>query len=294
MTLRQAPEITVQARDIKGILVPLDGTLAAESIVQYVAGMAAHMKASLFLVTCALTGLKSGVPERDYLEKVAAPLRKQGLNVTTFLQNGEPGTGIVEASISAGADLIAMTAHTKPDGPEVLGATVHKVLMSRVEPVLVLRTENGRGAGVNWTVPPAVVVGLDGSALATTALPHAEIAARAFRSEIVLVRAVLPADTLTGAAKYYGAVEDFAERYLAGIAEALRQRGFKVSTRTGHRRPGEELLSAADSWPGSMIVLSTRGLTGRPNLLLGSVTEQVIRSSRHPVLAIPASRPRPA
>ncbi len=285
------PGNTAQLPGIKKILIPLDGSAAAEAILPYIAGMAGHMGAGIILLTCVPQGLKSGVPERQYLEKAAALLRKRGLGVATVVHRGEPGPGILEASREYEAGLIALSAHLKPGGrKDLLGSVVADVLRSRAEPVLVLREEDGRAAEKGWTPPSAIIVGLDGSTLSMTALPHAEALADTFGSEVVLVRAVLPADSLSGAAKYYGAVDDFAERYLAGIAETLRQRGRKVATRTGHKAPDQEVLAAADSWPGSIIAMSTRGMTGRVNLMLGSVADRIIRAQRHPVLAIPAAR----
>ncbi len=285
----------LQPRPIKSILVPLDGTPASEAVLPYIAGMAAYLNAKLVFLTCVPKGLKSGVPERKYMERIAAPIRKRGQSVATIVVEEEPGAGIVEASLANETDIIAIPVNADPTGKhDLLGTVLREVLTSRVEPVLILRDEDGRQAGKRWTPPPAVVVGLDGSALAATALPHAEALAKAFKSEIVLVRAVLASDALSGAARYYGAVDEFAERHLAGVAEALRLRGFKVAARTGHRPADQEILAAADSWPGSLIVLSTRGMTGRTKLVLGSVTDRVIRSQRHPVLAIPAARPTPS
>lgn len=290
------PEMpALKPRPIKSILVPLDGSPASEAVLPYVEGMAAYLKADLVFLTCVPKGLKSGVPERKYLERIAAPTRKRGLSVATVLEEAEPGPGIVEASLTNETDIIAIAMDADPTGKhDLLGTVLREVLTSRVEPVMLLREEDGRLAGKRWTPPPAIIVGLDGSALAATALPHAEALAKAFRSEIVLVRAVVPSDALSGAARYYGAVDEFAERHLAGVAEALRLRGFKVASRTGHRPADKEILAAADSWPGSLIVLSTRGMTGRTKLVLGSVTDRVIRSQTHPVLAIPAARPTPS
>ncbi len=295
LTLSKPPEIMVDPRPIQRILVPIDGSPVSASVLDYVSGMALHLKAAVVLLTCVPPGLKSGVPERDRLEELAKPLRKRGLDVKTVVHQGEAGTGIVEASQRYEADLIAMTARAKQGGKtDMLGSTAHEVLRSRVEPVLVLAPPDGKVAAREWSKPDAIVVGLDGSALATTALPHAELLAKAFNSEIVLVRAVMPPDALGGAARYYGAVDDFAERYVAGIVESMRRRGLRVSARTGHRSADRELVAAADSFDSALIVLSTRGLTGRPDLVLGSVTDKVVRAQRHPVLAVPAARPRPA
>jgi nucleotide-binding universal stress UspA family protein len=280
-----------RSASFKRILVPLDGTPASEAVLPYVSGMASRLGASIVLLTVVEGNVSTDEQPGQHLDRSAAPLREHGLTVATAVQRAEPAFGIVAASLQYEAGLIAMSVHARPRGaPDVIGTVVRNVLHSRVEPVLILREADGEAAGAAWTPPPAIVVGLDGSALAGSALGPAELMAKAFGCQIVLVRAVQPPDALAGAARYYGTGPDNAERYLAGFAETLRQRGFKVATRTGHGTPEQELLAAADSWPGSIIVLSTRGMSGRPNLVLGSVTERIIRSQRHPVLAIPAAR----
>lgn len=50
--------------------------------------------------------------------------------------------------------------------------------------------------------------------------------------------------------------------------------------------PAEEILKAADEHKVQMIVMGTRGLSGLDHVLLGSVTERVIRKARVPVLAV--------
>lgn len=280
-----------RSASFKRILVPLDGTPAAEVVLPYVSGMASRLGANVVLLTCLEGNGSTDQQSSQYLDRRAAPLRKRGLAVATVVVRGEPAHGIVAASLKYETGLIAISVHPQPGGgPDVIGAVVRDVLHSRVEPVLILREADGEAAQNGWTPPPAVVVGLDGSVLAGTALGPAELMAKAFGCQIVLVRAVQPPDALAGAARYYGTAEEFAERHLAGAAENLRQRGFRVATNTGHRPADQELVAAADARPGSIIVISTRGMSGRPDLVLGSVTERIIRSQRHPVLAIPAAR----
>lgn len=48
-----------------------------------------------------------------------------------------------------------------------------------------------------------------------------------------------------------------------------------------------EILRAAREWPADLIVMGTHGLSGWERLLLGSVTERVLRQTPAPVLAIP-------
>lgn len=51
--------------------------------------------------------------------------------------------------------------------------------------------------------------------------------------------------------------------------------------------PKEEILKTADSWGAEIIVLGTHGRTGLKHLLLGSISEYIVRHSKIPVLVVP-------
>jgi nucleotide-binding universal stress UspA family protein len=51
--------------------------------------------------------------------------------------------------------------------------------------------------------------------------------------------------------------------------------------------PVDAILRTADEWPADLIVMGTHGRSGFERLLLGSVTEKVLRKARCPVLTVP-------
>ena len=53
----------------------------------------------------------------------------------------------------------------------------------------------------------------------------------------------------------------------------------------------EEILVHADRLPADLIVMGTHGRSGFERLMLGSVTERVLRKARRPVLTVPAGSP---
>lgn len=57
-------------------------------------------------------------------------------------------------------------------------------------------------------------------------------------------------------------------------------------------RPEREILRVASGIEAGLIVVGTHGLTGPDKLLLGSTTERILRTTRLPVLAVPARGPR--
>jgi nucleotide-binding universal stress UspA family protein len=175
-----------------------------------------------------------------------------------------------------------MTGHATVSGrKDLLGSTAHAVLRGCTLPVLVLPLN-----ATSYTRPTAVVMGHDGSAGASTALEPSTTLARALKCELVLVRAVEPVAGLGGAAKYYSAVDDFAEDDLKSLQKELSATGLTVTTHIGKRLADQELLGIAGSRSGSIIAVSTSSISGQPNVL-GSTTDRLVRSQTHPVLAIP-------
>lgn len=70
------------------------------------------------------------------------------------------------------------------------------------------------------------------------------------------------------------------------IAERANGADVEVTTAVREGTPHKEILAHADERDADMIVMSTHGRTGVSRVLIGSVTERVIRLSDCPVLAV--------
>ena len=117
-------------------------------------------------------------------------------------------------------------------------------------------------------------------------------------TELVLLHVVLSQPViLTGAAAVGAYVEekarlrDLAEAdpYLEILADSLRTKGFSVSTVVESGHAAQVILQAARSKGADLIAMSTHGRSGLSHLLLGSVTDEVLRRSPIPVLVIKPS-----
>lgn len=79
-----------------------------------------------------------------------------------------------------------------------------------------------------------------------------------------------------------------AEAHLADIAARLEKDGLKpAATHVRFGKAAEEILAFAEEHAVDLIVMGTHGRTGLAHLLLGSVTERVVRASPKPVLIVP-------
>ena len=77
-----------------------------------------------------------------------------------------------------------------------------------------------------------------------------------------------------------------AETHLADIAERLRKDGVATSSMVKVGAPVDEILRFATDEVADAIVMGTHGRTGLTHLLVGSVAERIVRSSKVPVLTV--------
>lgn len=81
------------------------------------------------------------------------------------------------------------------------------------------------------------------------------------------------------------ATEEARDALRAFVVETTKRHDIDVQIEIGGVYP--EILRAARQWPADLIVMGTHGLSGFQRLLLGSVTERVLRQTEIPVLTIP-------
>jgi universal stress protein A len=76
------------------------------------------------------------------------------------------------------------------------------------------------------------------------------------------------------------------EKRLKRLGSELAAAGVPVSTMLLRGSPHEAIVSAADDAHADLIVMGTHGRTGLSHLLLGSVTERVVRTAKVPVMTL--------
>jgi nucleotide-binding universal stress UspA family protein len=134
------------------ILVAVDNTKADDSLLPHIARLAKLHDSELLLVHVAdgwaarnfeqlqLTESEEMKTDRTYLEKVAARLREQGLQVNCMLAMGNPPDQILKAAGLEGCDLIALTSHGHRFlGDLIYGSTIEKVRHGSQVPLLIVR-----------------------------------------------------------------------------------------------------------------------------------------------------------
>ncbi len=135
-----------------------------------------------------------------------------------------------------------------------------------------------------------ILVPLDGSDLAETAIPHAELLASASGAELELIRVTLL--RFVQAPDGHGHVvqeegdREEAEAYLATWEKRLRDRGIRATGQVRSGSVAEEIVEYAGSTRADLIVMSTHGRTGARLYAYGSVAEKVLRAAPCSVLVV--------
>ena len=78
-----------------------------------------------------------------------------------------------------------------------------------------------------------------------------------------------------------------AENHLEDIAARLAKDGTKPEKLIRLGTPHDQIIKVAEEMKVDLIIMGTHGRTGLAHLLVGSVAERVVRTSRVPVLTVP-------
>jgi nucleotide-binding universal stress UspA family protein len=78
-----------------------------------------------------------------------------------------------------------------------------------------------------------------------------------------------------------------AEGHLDDISARLAKDGIKPTVFIRFGTPHEEITKFADEMKVDLVIMGTHGRTGLAHLLVGSVAERVVRTSKVPVLTVP-------
>lgn len=135
-----------------------------------------------------------------------------------------------------------------------------------------------------------VLVPTDGSDGTRQAVVHGATIAERFDATLHALSIVPegPYGNLEGEAGREAAERD-AELAVEQVEDEARRKGIETTTAVRRGVPDEEILEYADEREIDMIVMGTHGRTGLDRVLVGSVTETVVRKAEVPVVTVRVS-----
>ncbi len=295
------------------ILVTLDGTKLAERALGYarILGRSLNVPITLLRVVQYVPRVSTELnPVRNvhrtlpyridqgtiYLTRIAAGLKSDGLDVECIVQEGTPGSVIIEQANLVPGTLVAMSTHSRYGLPRLwFGSVTDEVLRKTEIPMLII------GSHVTWdaaTEPDLdrVIVALDGSDFAEKALPHGAAVAKALGLKVILAK-VTPAEGLLFYEDRVDAPEDeinpedvdsHAKKYLRNIERGLRKQKVRsIGKEVLHGMDASVALAeyAADGG-NSLLAVATHARSGLARGLIGSVADRLVQESPNPLLVL--------
>jgi nucleotide-binding universal stress UspA family protein len=285
---------------MKRLLVPLDGSPLAETILPVAEEWAKEQEAEVLILRSVQArsapgdGGKNGAAQvravedgEAYLRTVATRLERRGLpQIRWGVSEEEPVAAIAHAARD-GVDLIAMATHGRGGLSRLLlGSVAEAVIRAAGVPVLLIR---GQSAWKPWATRK-ILVPLDGSEAAEGILPVVQRVAGPRALTVLLVKVIDPlaptaaGGTVTWPDQIMALQREDTARYLAKVAEPLRAKGLRVECHVAVGRPAETIAAVAGRERADLIAMVTHGRGGLSRLLLGSVAGGVLRSASVPVL----------
>ena len=291
------------------IIVPLDGSPHSERAICLSLSLAAALDAGLRLVHVMPSPTHAGlapvrllpdfITSKDYLAGISRRLPARR-HVQTEVLTGDPAEEILQLTHVQRGSIVVMATHGRNAlGRLAFGSVGDQIMREATVPVALTST--------SATEPEhhfrTIIVPLDGSDLAESALPLATDLARRTGATLSLVRVVdrlyepsilWPGGEFDGwhvtpdqMDEINGQMLDDARRYLERVAVSVRTTHPNTvwEVRTG--QPASEITRAAETNHGSIIAIVSHGRGGLRRLALGSVTTEVVHKSRAPVLVIP-------
>jgi nucleotide-binding universal stress UspA family protein len=296
------------------ILVPLDGSKTAETVLPNVVRLARESKAKVVLLTVDApeTTTGSGKSRRAsmrnapatlerpdaamkaYMDSAKSMLTGMGVEATTVMANGDAAEEILAYAAANGCDLIAMSTRGRSALKRgLMGSVTDAVVRASNVPVLAVGPNSVEGKDLDGAIR-SVAVPLDGSSMAETVLPHVEKLAELLSLEVVLLRVVrmvpwaygaherVPMDTT----EIEEALEVEAREYLEAVKTRLAAKGIRCRVEVLHGVPWDKVVNFAGKTNDTMVAISTHGRSGITRLVMGSVADMLIRSLETPVLVV--------
>ena len=281
------------------ILVPLDGSALAESVLTQVRRLLAHRDAELLLLQVVTmppsTEADAGEPldllwgrATEYLSKVAARLSEEGFRVRPKIVEGFPANRILDVARRERATLIAMSTHGRTGISRwVFGSVTEKVLRASPIPVLAIPSFLGAGGeayprGAQEVPFEKILVPIAAAERSLDVIaPAAELAGH-FGSKVLLLNVCEGIECTVPVHEMRTAFE------------RLREKGVPAEPLVKEGDPAVRILETSREQGADLIAMTTHGRRGVSRWILGSVAEKVLRAANVPLLVVrPAKRASP-
>jgi nucleotide-binding universal stress UspA family protein len=297
----------------KNLLVPLDGSRLAESILPVVAYLAKKIKGTVTLVHVieqnpprevhGQVHLQNPAQANQYLQEIAQKSFSSDIPVEYHVHTSEVtrvSQSIAEHVSELGTDLVVMCTHGRGGVKDLLfGSIAQQVIAQGLIPVILVRPE------VVTPIKPficqRILIPLDGQSDHEQGVFKIIDLAQLCQATVHLIQVVPTFGTLSGdwtttsrllpgsTSKILEIEVQNAEVYLNGLSTKLKDKNLKVKVGVFRGDPAEVIMDVAQKIEANLIVLGTHAKIGTEAFWAGSVTPKICKTAQVPILLIPVN-----
>lgn len=299
---------------INRILVPLDGSFLAESVLPVAAYLARKINVSITFIHI----IEKDAPEKihgqkhltaaaqamDYLQKIADLDIFRGINVEIHVHESsvkDVSRSIADHSEELSQDLVLMCTHGSSGIHDLLfGSIAQQVIAHGNTPVLLINPEN-KSINEKFNFEN-MIVPLDGNPEHEQALEYASWLAKLCDARLKLLMAIPHFGNLSGewtsanrflpgtTTRMMDMFVSDAKEYLDKLQSDLEKSGLEVTTCACRMEPANAIIEMADAISADLIIIGTHGKAGTEAFWAGSITPKISRLSKVPLLLIPVKK----
>ena len=303
------------------MLVPLDGSKLAEEAFPYAQELAGRLDLDLHFLHVR-TPLEPSISQ-IYLDEMAESVRQQSekiqaktvgktairsIEVRSKVVAGYPSEEILKYAEENTIDVILMATHGAGGVRRwALGSVAYQVLHSSKIPVWLIRSGLPKEIVYDQLPHRTILVPLDGSKLAESALLHAEAIAKQRGANVVdILLLSVYAPSIYPAIYYFQTdyppkvplkyadyvqqeidqAKERCEKYLKNVANQLISDGMKVKTEAITGDVSDQIIEYANKNPAQLIVMASHGHSGINHLAFGSVAEKILLQTNTPIFMV--------
>lgn len=214
-------------------------------------------------------------------------VRKEfGIEIESFVYEGEPPEVIARTAQEMKVDLIAMGTHGRRGIKRfIMGSVTSGVIGQAACDVLVVKKPCTQCTG-KFT---SILLPFDGSAFSKKALSHAYALANDEGSEITALYVIPRYEEMIGFMKTDSIRKSLykeAEQIIEMAKQSISDNGVTLATAIEEGHAADKIVETANRMKNDLIVMGSYGWRGVNKAILGSTTERVIMNATCPILVV--------
>jgi len=281
-------------RVLRKILIPLDGSKTAETVLPYIRYLASQFDSKIEVLGVGIGNKNRRVNRllNEYIDNTVSSLNAEKIETEAIVIYGSAADKILNYSKQNDIDLIIMATHGRSGVKRWwMGSVAEKIISQSITPVLLIPSKKKKVTQTKKIISiERILIPLDGSNIGQAALDHIELIARETGAAINLIQVISTSGSMEASLlgnanwdSFFKAMRETASDYLESLVEELKGHGISAKYDILIGNPAAEIIEYARKNKADLIAMSTHGRTGLARWVLGSVADKVLHGAGMPM-----------